>query len=197
MSTVIDQLITDRTQADLTALYAALQAAQNMTPEQRSQYLAGFKGAYKASDLNRVETAVGFIAALLQAAPSELETLAATLDVAWGDIYELPYDPDDYTFTTKTDWAIPDLPTVTDMARYLNNVNQIITAISAVYPSLPNSMAGLTVTQANHIEQALRILYNAFVAEKTRIEALIEKTAASFVYSGQPYSGQIWSEFTA
>ena len=58
-------------------------------------------------------------------------------------------------------------------------------------------MAGLTVTQANHIEQALRILYNAFVAEKTRIEALIEKTAASFVYSGQPYSGQIWSEFTA
>lgn len=193
---IIDELIYDRSSADVTALYAILQAAQDMTPEQRISFLVGLKGAYNYTDMNRVEGAVSYLSGLLQSVPTDLQTLAATLGVAWDEFFDLPYDPAQYTFTTKTNWAKADLPTTTDMTRYLGNVTQIITALTAVYPTLPTTMSGLTFAGANNIEQALSVLYNAFVAEKTRIETLLENTAATFVYSGQPYSGQIWSEFT-
>ena len=52
MSTVIDTLITDRTQADIDALIASLKSGNNP---------ADHKGSYNASDLNRVEQAVLYL----------------------------------------------------------------------------------------------------------------------------------------
>jgi hypothetical protein len=87
------------------------------------------KGAYNYSDLNRVERAVAEIA----------ERAGLTL-------------------YTKTYWTVWDLPTDTEMARYLDNVNAIKTHFGINIP-LPESMNNLTHEGANNIELILSRAY--------------------------------------
>jgi hypothetical protein len=87
------------------------------------------KGAYNYSDLNRVERAVAEIA----------ERAGLTL-------------------YTKTYWTVWDLPTDTEMARYLDNVNAIKTHFGINIP-LPVSMSNLTHEGANNIELILSRAY--------------------------------------
>lgn len=64
-------LITDRTAADLAAareIIAKVQRGETLTEAEQSQFDAGLRGCYNASDLNRVEAAVKSIAAALNAA---------------------------------------------------------------------------------------------------------------------------------
>lgn len=86
------------------------------------------KGAYNYSDLNRVERAVAKISA----------TAGLFLN-------------------TKTDWRMWDIPTESDMERYLYNINQIRSICFDVdtLPTLPSTMSGLTYTVANDIEKIL------------------------------------------
>lgn len=90
------------------------------------------KGAYNYSDLNRVERAVAEIS----------------------DILGLG-------LTTKTDWGMWDIPTASEMERYLNNVavlrQQVVDDTSV--PTLPTSMNNLTYTDANNIELVLNAVY--------------------------------------
>ena len=87
------------------------------------------KGAYNYSDLNRVERAV-----------SEISDLAG-LGLA-----------------TKTDWGMWDIPTTSDMSRYLNNVKAIKTKYN-INIALPDSMNQLTYETANNIEKILLEAY--------------------------------------
>ena len=87
------------------------------------------KGAYNYSDLNRVERAVAEIA----------ERAGLTL-------------------YTKTYWTMWDLPTDTEMARYLDNINAIKTHFGINIP-LPTSMNNLTIDGANSIELILSRAY--------------------------------------
>lgn len=122
-------LITDRTQADVN--YAAQLnrlGLAGMSAAQLAAWRAGLKGSYNATDLNRVEGAVAYLADLLQAMPDSLKTYAEGLDVAWGGIFTPPYDPAGLSLTTKTDWSIPDIPANSDMARYLANVAALVDA---------------------------------------------------------------------
>ncbi len=83
------------------------------------------KGAYNYSDLNRVERTVKELS----------EKLGLEL-------------------TTKTDWAMWDIPRFADMERYLYNIRVIKNAVSST-TSLPTSMVGLTYNDANNIEKIL------------------------------------------
>lgn len=87
------------------------------------------KGAYNYSDLNRVERAVDEIS----------ERMGLGL-------------------TTKTDWSMWDIPTASDMTRYINNVRRIATAIGSTIV-LPDSMNKLSYETANDIEKILLIAY--------------------------------------
>lgn len=69
-------LITDRTAADLAAareIIAKVQRGETLTEAEQSQFDAGMKGCYNASDMNRVEAAVKSIAAALNAAGYAVE----------------------------------------------------------------------------------------------------------------------------
>ena len=94
------------------------------------------KGAYNYSDLNRVERAV-----------AELS-----------DLFSLE-------LITKTNWTMWDVPRVSDMERYLNNIKVIRNAIGSVI-TLPNSMSELTYSGANNIEMVLSEAY-----ERAKISA--------------------------
>ena len=87
------------------------------------------RGAYNYSDLNRVERAV-----------MEISELAGL------------------NLTTKTDWAMWDIPTKSDMTRYLNNI-MTIRAYCGSTEALPTSMDNLTFTYANNIEKILLAAY--------------------------------------
>lgn len=107
------------------------------------------KGAYNYTDLNRVENAVAALA----------EVLGLNL-------------------TTKTDWTKYDVPTATDMERYLENVRKLRKAGGYMNgtPNIPETMSQLTYAAANAIEQIL-------------ID--VEASAASLLRSGEVFSGEV------
>ena len=86
------------------------------------------KGAYNYSDLNRVERVV-----------AELS------------------DKLNLNLVTKTDWRMWDVPTVSDMERYLYNVSVVrhVCLNKDILPTLPTSMRKLLYHDANNIEKIL------------------------------------------
>lgn len=194
---IIDTLITDRTQSDVFALQQLLSVDSfYWTTAQKTAFLAGMKGAYNETDLNRVEGAVDYLCGLLQDWPAERDAYAAARNVAIDDIFAVPYDPDDYDLETKTTWQEGDYLSPSDLERYLSNVETLTTALVAAYPTLPDSMDNIDETDANHIEKALLLLYQALVAEKERVKGLIDNTESSFVHCGQPHCGVVWAQIT-
>lgn len=160
---IIDTLITDRTDSDVN--YAAQLAQKGwaaMTVDERTAWIAGLKGSYNAADLNRVGAAVAYVAAELS-----------------GIGYSVSVNP-------KTDWSISDIPTSAQMQTYLDDIGAIRAALSVPsgIPSVPDSMASLNYTKANHIERIL-----------VEIDQLVQNIIASFVPCGLPYCGQIWQEY--
>lgn len=161
---IIDTLITDRTESDVT--YAAQLAQKGwaaMSAAERTAWIAGLKGSYNATDLNRVGAAVAYVA-------TELSDIG----------YAVSVNP-------KTDWVISDIPTLAQMTAYLNDIDAIRSALSVPsgIPSVPDSMAQLNYTKANHIERIL-----------VEIDQLVQNIIASFVPCGLPYCGQIWQEYS-
>lgn len=144
---------------------------------------------YSAVDLNRVETAVQYLADRLNAAPADLKGHAVGLGVAWDALFDVPYG--DIQVEAKTDWTAPDLPTRSQMARYLDNVKTVKGTLNAMYPAIPDSTAWLTYTGANNIEYVLIILRDALDKEVDRITKLLDNTAAAWYYTGDLYAGEI------
>lgn len=128
------QLITDRTQADVDYVrqLSAIGWA-NMSASQRADWQSNLKGAYNASDLNRVGSAVNYVANRL---------------VDQG--YSVEVSP-------KTTWQESDIPTEADMEAYLSDVQTLrsVLPVPSSTPPVPEDMAGLTYIEANNIEQIL------------------------------------------
>lgn len=124
------ELIVNRTKADVDRLNALkAKGWANLTDSEKAEWHgSAAKGAYNYTDLNRVEAAV-----------AELAVKAGL------------------SLTTKTDWKASDVPTSSDMSRYLSNLNAIMAACprGTVFPTIPVSMSGLTYTLANNIEEML------------------------------------------
>ncbi len=107
------------------------------------------KGYYNISDLNRVETASEYIAALLSA-----EGYYVTL-------------------VTKKDWEITDIPTVTEVQRYVNNVKYCVSQFVNVGLELPKDVNGIDFVAANNIEETL-----------VRIRDSVQKMKENYRYCG-------------
>lgn len=161
---IIDTLVTDRTQADVARLQELTEKGlENMTSEELAEWFGhevgylldanedflvdstgavllvvtkhgtGHRGAYNASDLNRVGQAILYVADLYN---------------QYG--YNLYVNP-------KTDWSDTDSPTSSQMQTYLDDIKTIRDA-AAVFPTTPNApatMEGLGWKTANSIEQIL------------------------------------------
>lgn len=94
------------------------------------------KGAYNYSDLNRVERAV-----------AEISDLAGL------------------NLVTKTDWGMWDIPTESEMGRFLGNIvviRQLLPTDNSV-PFAPTTMNNLTYNDANNIEQILDVAHRTLL----------------------------------
>lgn len=131
---VIDTLVTDRTEADVSR-YSELRDKgwAEMTTAEKAEWVAGMKGAYNASDLNRVASAMAYLSQRFASAG-----------------YSVPV-------SSPTDWANGDIPTKGDMDTYLDDLRRIRAALAVMdtTPSAPGSMDYLTWAKANDIEKIL------------------------------------------
>lgn len=134
--TIIDTLVTDRTQADVERVRElAAKGFSAMTAAEQAEWLAGMKGAYNAADLNRVGTALNYLA-------GRLGTICG-MSIAW---------------SAKTDWAVTDIATASQAAEYRQHIQDIRNALT--YPSgTPDApqLNRLTYTGANDIERILAL----------------------------------------
>lgn len=191
MSSIIDTLITDRTQADVDRVEElASKGYDAMSDAENAEWSGEMKGTYNASDLNRVEKAVAILAETLQSLPDELKSFAASKGVAWDTLFDVPYDAAAYALTAKTDWVEADIPTPEQMERYLDNVITLREALNYATDALPESMDDLDWQGANAIEKALVGLDGAIEALDTAIKTLLNNTAAAWMYSGDLYAGE-------
>lgn len=130
-------LITDRTAEDAArARYLnKVVNAKLATPEEIAEYTGDLKGAYNASDMNRVGTAVWFLHLLL-------ERYGYATNVA-----------------ANRDWAKDSIPTPEQREAYLADVRAIRGAVAVpdTTPEVPEDMQNFLWNEANDIEQ---ILYN-------------------------------------
>lgn len=127
-------LITDRTQADVDRVrHLAQKGFGNMTADEKTEWLNGLKGAYNASDLNRVGAAVAYVAGRLT-----------------GYGYVVSVSP-------RQDWQVADIPTQESMTAYLADVAALRAAltVAAGTPEVPEDMEQLTWKEANDIEKIL------------------------------------------
>jgi len=186
---MLENLIYDRTGAEVTILETAeLKGWQQMTAEERTQWLNAVKGAYNYTDLNRVEGAVLFLQGYLNGLQETLDAFIAAQGLAPGSFFEVPFEP--FDLTTVTDWTMQDVPRVSDMARYLGNVDTITDALP-ITKALPATMNKLRWAGANEIERALSALYTAaqkWLADK---EQAAQNAAAAWFYSGEIYGGEV------
>lgn len=189
---VIDTLITDRTQADVDyARSLCAKGIPNMSADELTEFATSLKGMYNYTDLNRVETAVAYVASELVQAPTDIRQYASDRDIAWDDIYDVPYDPDDYSsISTKTNWQVSDIPTYLQMLRYIGNIKLIRDAIpNASIAWIPDTMDKLDFTLANNIEKLLKDVHDA-LAELVAFKEGLIRSAMEISYSGDVYSGE-------
>lgn len=138
----LDNLIFDRTQADVDRVKTLTQKliAGTATDAEKSEWLAGMKGAYNASDLNRVGSAVEYLT-----------------DTLYSMGYNVPTVP-------KDDWTETDIPVQSQMDIYINNIHLLRDILPYVAPDAPETAAGLSYQSSNNIEEILYTLESVLLA---------------------------------
>ena len=131
----MERLIYDRTQKDVQRVAELDKKFRlgTITTAEVEEYLSGMKGAYNATDLNRVGEVIEYIAERLKSA-------------GYG-----------FGLTVKKDWQISDVITVENTAYYLDAINTLRRWFVARKdtPDTPADLSGLTYTEANNIEKIL------------------------------------------
>lgn len=142
------RLITDRTQNDVDHVNELAQKMMlgTASTQERDEWFAGMRGAYNATDLNRVNTAMKYLNGWIT-------------DAGYATGY----------IDKGIEWTMSDIQVQTQMVAYLNNV----AAIESVFPlenppSLPESIVYLTYIGANAIEKILVLV--------DKIHPLLEKS---------------------
>ena len=185
-------LITDRTQADVDRMRAlAKKGWARMTATEKEQWAGKLKGAYNATDLNRVGGAVTYLADILIKLPDEMLDYLASIGVAPDAFWAVPYDPEDYNITGAVGWQESAIPTAEQLSEYLAKVVLLRAAFEYDTDPLPESMEHLTYTGANAIEKALARLKEAADAWQADKEQWADNTAKAWYFSGDLYAGEV------
>ena len=132
----LENLIADRTSQDVDRVkILAEKAWQDMTAEERTEWLSPMKGAYNYTDLNRVGGALNYVRDRL---------------------VEVGYLPADI-FTAREDWGREEIPTVSQITEYLQYVSLLREALAQfpTTPVAPQNPNLLDYSAANDIEQIL------------------------------------------
>ena len=135
MGNIIDHLITDRTSADVYRIDNLRKKWYDgtITTTEKAEWFGNLKGAYNASDLNRVGEAMGYISARLAKS-------------GYGRVLNL-----------KTDWQMSDEITIENTNYYLESLRLLKKwfFVWQTTPEAPEKLSGLNYKEANNIEKIL------------------------------------------
>lgn len=195
---VIDQLIFDRTAEDVERVKTLktqimTNGLSSLSSAERAEYLAGMRGAYNYTDMNRVGNAVAYIANRMTSLPNELKAYRQAHGVAEDSVYDLPYDPSAVSVNPKTDWRVSDIPTQTQIRTYLANISNLrsILTLPSGTPSPPANLNGMTYTIANNLERILYVIYQRFSEVEAEWYDLIDRATLDHMFNGEVYAGEI------
>lgn len=188
---IIDNLVYDRTQADVDRVFTLknkilTEGLSSLSAEEKSEYMAGMKGAYNYGDMNRVGQAVAYIANRMTSLPGQLAAYRAEKGVADDPIYQVPYDPSSVVVAAKTNWAMGDTPTQFLVKAYLNNLTVLRKQLKLPpdAPLVPSSLDNLTFSTANNIEYLLYVIDTTLTEVETELYSKIDRTVDAFAYVG-------------
>lgn len=157
-------LVRDRTEGDVQRVIYLTKRhrAGTATEEETAEFIdPTLKGAYNATDMNRVGAAVYYLADRLATQAGETAEVVA-----------------------KRDWTTADIPTIGETETYLNDVAAIRAEVEDILPEttpqVPDDMVAFTYTEANDIEQ---ILWD--------VNEAITKIMFSWRYAGEIYAGEV------
>ena len=187
-------MITDRAKSDVDYVKSIfIKGFNNITEEEKQNFLNGLKGAYNSKDFNRVESAIEYFSQKLVDVPQELQELATSLKVSWNEeFFGVPYDPNGYVdVEVKTDWDVVDILTSADRKRYLDNIVYILQALEKDTTKIPSQLEGMDYNGANEIEKSLVEFDNSLTLLNDEKKSLIIGTTKSWFYSGDLYGGEI------
>ena len=133
---VLDSLIFDRTASDVARVKTLKKKYLDgtITQAETTEFLSGMKGAYNATDLNRVGQAVAYVSMLL-------------------NNYNHPV-----SVSPKTDWTTSDIPTQAQANTFLQNLSALKAADGTVNIAIPATLNSLNYTAANNIERLLYVI---------------------------------------
>ena len=145
---VLETLIIDRTAADV-ARWKTLRdkGYAAMSEEEKAEWLAGMRGAYNASDLNRITGAMAYLKGLYE---------------QYGR--EVTYTPVNITHTdgtTDTAWQISDIPTDEQLSMIVQNLLAFWTDIESASGTVVQVWAG---TQFGYVEPSADISTGDYVS---------------------------------
>ena len=188
---IIDNLVYDRTQADVDRVFTLknkilTEGLSSLSTEEKTEYMAGMKGAYNYGDMNRVGQAVTYIANRMTSLPGQLAAYRAEKGVADDPIYEVPYDPSSVVVAAKTNWVMGDTPTQSLVKAYLNNLTVLRKQLTLPpdAPLVPSSLDNLTFSTANNIEYLLYVIDTTLTEVETELYSKIDRTVDAFAYVG-------------
>ena len=195
---IIDDLVFDRTREDVDRvkelkLKIMTQGLSALTEDEEAEYLAGMKGAYNYTDLNRVGEAVDYLATQLSSLSTRLEDYREALDVADDSSVSVPYSASDISVTPKTDWTMSDIPTQTQIATYLGNIANLrsLLDLPSGTPTVPSNLNSMDYTTANDLERILYIIYTRMAVLESQLFEAIDRATLDRVYSGEISAGEV------
>lgn len=145
---IIDELVTDRTQSDVDRVkeLTLKWLDGSITAEEQTEWLAGLKGAYNYTDLNRVGQAVAYLANILNASGRSVNV------------------------TAKSDWTMADIPSRTQETAFLRDLTLLKGGVTGDVPEVPSTLDGMTYEVANRIEQILIAVHDSINYERSNWE---------------------------
>jgi len=160
---VYDRTIGDVSDAKEKINHILLNGWDNLTQQEKNDFLDGYKGCYNFTDMNRVGIDVNIII-------NELILLGYNLEEK----------------NANENWGYTDIPPVEAMTPYLQNITYIPNNY-LIIDELPQTMTNLTYEGANQIEKFLFDTYN-YIQNQKQIFVY-----SGTVYSAQPvnYVAQI------
>ena len=196
MTTVIDTLIYDRTQEDVDRVKELKRRILNngwntLSAAEKTEYLAGMKGAYNASDLNRVGQAISYVAQEETSLAAELTAYRVAHDVAPDSQFDLPFDASQISVDPKTDWVVSDVPTESQVNALLSDLGEIRQSLvlPADVPPTPTSLDGMDYITANAIEYILFAIDQTLDGIDEDIKGKIDRAASAWLYSAEMNCG--------
>lgn len=188
------KMITDRSPSDVEIAKSIIKKGfSKITDSEKEMFLAGLRGAYNYSDVNRVEGAIEYLANRLAQTPTDLKELAESLGVSWNDdFFGMPYDPEDYeNVETKTDWSANDVFTEKERVDYINKIKHVLSALDLVPENFPQSLEKLNYAGANVIEKSLVDFDYSFMYLIFQKYTYITNASRAWFYSDDLYGGEI------